>query len=135
MKKMLIVLGAVAAMTAIQFAVPASSVPNSNIARRVTALESKVKALRTSVSSVKADAAAAKADAAAAKGKLACMTATGLTRFGDPASQKGYVWADGGSLYIATALDFSASGQTPSLYVSAIDSSCVSSTSALFSTR
>jgi hypothetical protein len=140
MKKMAIVLGALIVASVFQFVAPATSGPNSNIARRVTALESKVKSLQRSVASAKADAGAAKADAGAAKAdagaakaKLACLTAAGLSRLGDPASQKGYLWAEGGALYVTTGLDLTPSGQTPSLNVASIDTSCVTSSS--FSTK
>jgi len=126
MKKMAIVLGALIVASVFQFVAPATSGPNSNIARRVTALESKVKSLQRSVAS-------AKADAGAAKAKLACLTAAGLSRLGDPASQKGYLWAEGGALYVTTGLDLTPSGQTPSLNVASIDTSCVTSSS--FSTK
>jgi outer membrane murein-binding lipoprotein Lpp len=128
MKKISILAGALLAVAALQFAAPAVSVPNSNVARRVTVLESKVKALRTSVAS-------AKSDAAAAKARLACITAVGLTRFGDPASQTGYLWGQNGSLFFTTALDLTPDGQTASFYAASIEGSCLTSASPLYSSK
>ena len=132
MKKISIVAVSALLLTAIQFAAPATSVPNSNIARRVTALETKVKSLRQGIASAQANARAAKDAAAAATGKLDCMSAVGISERGDPTNQLGYVWAEGGAVYVTTGLDLTAEGQTPALYVARVDGSCVTAASPLY---
>lgn len=107
------------AAVAVQFASSAPSTPAS-IPTRVKALEAKVKSLTASVKTLKTD-------VATLKTRSNCLSAQGLTQYGNPAGNSGYVYTpDGGTtLALTTALDFPASGQTPSFYAARINPACV----------
>src|SRR6266542_248563 len=115
MKMILLVIAvALAAVVSVQLA---SSAPatKATIPGRVAALEAKVKKLTSRVNVLQA--------------RAACLSAQGLSQYGNPGAGSGYVYTnDGGTtLGLTTGIDFPASGTTPTFYAAAVNSACVTS--------
>lgn len=104
---------------------------------RVGALEGNVSSLTSDVSSLKSQVASLTTDdtnlkqtATTLQNGLTCLQykALPVTQYGT-ASGEGYVYAtgNGASLYLDTALDVTASGQTPQFWLAELNPACVKS--------
>jgi hypothetical protein len=114
-------------VVAVQFASSATSSSAKSIPARVKALETKMKGLSASVKALKGQVAVLQA-------RSDCLSALGVTQYGNPPAGQGYIYTnDGGAtLVITTAFDVAAQGQTPSFFAATINPSCVGSRSNAF---
>jgi len=103
--------------------------------KRVGSLESDVSSLKSDVGSLKSDLASLTTDEATVKQSvgtlqtgLGCLQykALGVTQYGT-ASNEGFLYARAADLFLVTALDVTASGQTPQFWVNEVNPSCVKS--------
>jgi outer membrane murein-binding lipoprotein Lpp len=132
-------------------AVPIAQGTSSAKDPRVTKLTKQVNALKTRVGSLESDVSSLKSDVGTLKSDLASLTtdetslkqtvgslqsglgclqykALPVTQYG-AASGEGFVYAtgNGANVYLVTALDVTASGQTPQFWVNEVNPSCVKS--------
>jgi predicted alpha-1,6-mannanase (GH76 family) len=86
-----------------------------SITRRVANLEKKVKSLQSQVKVLKT--------------RAACLSAQGLSQYGTPTATPatGYLYTNDGGVTVGltTALDVTASGQTPAAFFATVNAACV----------
>ena len=104
---------ALVAVGAVQFAASATSRSTKSIPSRVKTLEAKVRTLTAAIAQLQT--------------RVGCLGAQGVTQWGNPPGNQGYVYTnDGVTFGITTAFDAPAPGQTPTFYAATVNPSCVS---------
>jgi hypothetical protein len=120
---LLFVLALVAIVVPIAQGTSAANDPRvPGLAKRITALEKKNGALTKAIAALAA--------------KSNCIGVVGITQYGDPANNDGYMYKRAtdppGTFAVTTALDGTIQGQTPDVIMATINPSCVTGSKALF---
>jgi hypothetical protein len=162
---LLVVVAAIAVAVPIAQGTTAAKDPRvTKLTKQVNALTKQVKALKTQVGSLGEDVSSLKSDVGTLKSNVASLTTDDtnakqaittlqnlvgclqkpeggykplpVTQYGT-ASGEGYVYAtgNGANLFLHTALDVTASGQTPQLWLALVNPSCVKSSTGTTAAR
>lgn len=122
-KNTLALIGAILVIAAVWSGVGAMASPQHQQAS--AGLNARVRALEANVRSLKSQMASTKKKVNALVGAQACLTAQGLSQYGNGTTSGYYYTNDGVTTFLTHAADFDA-GSTPSAWMARIDPACLS---------